>query len=106
MRRMKKVKEKKVRVNITLDESVYIEYGLFIDNLSSFLNTTLKNYINRAKSLQEKQSDSDNNSLCNKEETTIEIIGRIMRERNLDYIDAYDVYIKEKANPHKEDLPF
>lgn len=64
MERMKKIKEKKVRVNITLDESIYIKYGLYIDNLSSFLNQTLKNYLEKKEKELYSSVESDNNRLC------------------------------------------
>ena len=69
MERQKRPKDKKIRVNITLSESVYNEYGLYIDNLSAFINKTLKNYISRAKELENSQKatnqiDSHNDLLC------------------------------------------
>lgn len=59
-----RIKKEKVRVCVNLDKEIIEEIDQYITNLSGFINTTLKNYINRAKQLLEKQSDSDNNSLC------------------------------------------
>lgn len=69
MERQKRPRDKKIRVNITISESVYNEYGLYIDNLSGFINKTLKNYISRAKELENSQKatneiGTDNNRLC------------------------------------------
>lgn len=71
MERQKRPRDKKIRVNITISESVYNEYGLYIDNLSAFINKTLKNYISRAKELENSQKatnevGTDNNLLCYK----------------------------------------
>lgn len=71
MERQKRPKDKKIRVNITLSESVYNEYGLYIENLSAFINKTLKNYISRCKELENSQKatnemDTHNNLLCYK----------------------------------------
>ena len=63
LQRLKREKEKKVRVNVTIDESIYIKYGLYIDNLSSFLNQSLKNYI-KLKESELQDLDSEKNLLC------------------------------------------
>lgn len=109
MERFKQPREKKVRVNISIDESVYMEYGLYIDNLSAFLNKTLKNYIKNAKEQQNNNNESDSTRYVKKDRTIVgAIIEQIMRDRNINYLEAYNVYLKEKekANPRNEDLPF
>lgn len=82
MERFKQPREKKVRVNISIDESVYIEYGLYIDNLSAFLNKTLKNYIKNAKELRNNNNESDSTRYVKKEKS---------REISQDLLDALNV---------------
>lgn len=61
---------KRIRVTISLEEQVFIDSGMFISNLSGFINKTLKDYINyKIKELENDNkstadSSSDNNLLC------------------------------------------
>ena len=61
---------KRIRVTISLEEQVFIDSGMFISNLSGFINKTLKDYINYKKKELENDnkstadSSSDNNLLC------------------------------------------
>ena len=69
MKRPKREKSPKVRVCITMEESVFIESGQYIDNLSGFINKTIKNYVSRCKELENSQKatneiDTHNNLLC------------------------------------------
>lgn len=50
---------KKVRVNITIDENVFLESGKYINNLSGYINAMLKNHIERQK-LKEVNTSDDN----------------------------------------------
>lgn len=61
MKRPKIKKIKKVRVNITLDEDLFIRSGAYIENLSGFFNKCLKNQIERE---EQKQFGSDKDMLC------------------------------------------
>ena len=53
MKRLKKEKGKKVRTTITLDEDVLLEVGLYVDNLSGYINACLKNAIASGKKKEE-----------------------------------------------------
>lgn len=63
MERLKKEKVKKVRVLITIDEELYIKYGLYIDNLSAYLNSCIRNKID-AEEAKLYNNDTDNTRLC------------------------------------------
>ena len=55
MKRLKKEKGKKVRTTITLDEDVLLEVGLYVDNLSGYINACLKNAIASGKKKEESE---------------------------------------------------
>lgn len=61
---------KRIRVTISLEEQVFIDSGMFISNLSGFINKTLKDYINyKIKELEKDNkttadSSSHNDLLC------------------------------------------
>ena len=61
MKRPKIKKIKKVRVNITLDEELFIKSGAYIENLSGFFNKCLKNQIERE---EQKEIGSPKDTLC------------------------------------------
>lgn len=61
MKRPKIKKIKKVRVNITLDEELFIKSGAYIENLSGFFNKCLKNQIERE---EQKEIGSPKDMLC------------------------------------------
>lgn len=88
MERFKQPREKKVRVNISIDESVYIEYGLYIENLSAFLNKTLKNYIKNAKEQRDKDNETDNTRYVNyvKKEKSREISQDLLDALNAQWV--------------------
>lgn len=88
MERFKQPREKKVRVNISIDESVYIEYGLYIDNLSAFLNKTLKNYIKNAKEQRNNNNESDSTRYVNyaKKEKSREISQDLLDALNAQWV--------------------
>lgn len=54
-----RIKKEKVRVCVNLDKEIIEEIDLYITNLSGFINTTLKNYIERAKKLLNNDNESD-----------------------------------------------
>lgn len=54
-----RIKKEKVRVCVNLDKEIIEEIDQYITNLSGFINTTLKNYIERAKKLLNNDTDSD-----------------------------------------------
>lgn len=66
---------KKVRVNITIDENVFLESGKYINNLSGYINAMLKNHIERQK-LKEVNTSDDNIRYVkeNKNKKSIDII--------------------------------
>lgn len=53
-------KSKKTRVNITLDEELFIESGKYISNLSAFFNACLRNHVTRAQYEEMKSESTDN----------------------------------------------
>lgn len=53
-------KSKKTRVNITLDEELFIESGKYISNLSAFFNACLRNHVTRAQYEEMKSENTDN----------------------------------------------
>ena len=53
-------KSKKTRVNITLDEKLFIDSGKYISNLSAFFNSCLRNYVVKAQQ-EELKKESNNN---------------------------------------------
>lgn len=65
MKRPKREKSPKVRVCITMEESVFIESGQYIDNLSGFINKTIKNYVFRCKELENSQKATNENDTLN-----------------------------------------
>ena len=75
---------KRIRVTISLEENVFIDSGMFISNLSGFINKTLKEYIDYKKNELEKdqktidRSSSHNNLLC-----------KIENENDNDYYNEY-----------------
>lgn len=90
MKRLKREKSKKVRVNITIDEELYVKYGLYIDSLSAYLNQCLKNKI---ESEEQKifESDSNNVTLC-------EIETRVPKRKVPQWNNLTDEELKEIAN--------
>lgn len=56
-----KIKKEKIRVCINLDKEVYEKSGLYIENLSAFLNKCLKNQIERE---EQKEIGSPKDMLC------------------------------------------
>lgn len=90
MERLKREKPKKARVLITIDEELYVKYGLYIDNLSSYLNQCLRNKI---ESEEQKifENDSDNNTLC-------EIETRVPKRKVPQWNNLTDEELKEIAN--------
>lgn len=56
-----KIKKEKIRVCINLDKEIYEKSGLYIENLSAFLNKCLRNQIERE---EQKQFGSDKDMLC------------------------------------------
>lgn len=74
------IRTEKVRCTITLDKEVFVDSALFINNLSGFINKTLKEYINyKRKELENEEKttadlDSHKNLLCE--------IDKIKREEN------------------------
>ena len=69
---------KRIRVTISLEENVFIDSGMFISNLSGFINKTLKEYIEYKKKEQEKAQEpideigSHKNLLCLNEDKQYE----------------------------------
>lgn len=63
-----KIKKEKIRVCINLDKEIYEKSGLYIENLSAFLNKCLKNQIERE---EQKQFGSDKDMLCYKNKSPI-----------------------------------
>lgn len=59
MKRQKRIKEQKVRTTITLDESVLEEIGLYVDNLSAYINACLKNKIEIEKAREIKEQEEE-----------------------------------------------
>lgn len=56
-----KKKNEKIRVCINLDKEILEKLDKYIHNLSGFINTTLKNYIENQ---EKKEIDSHKNLLC------------------------------------------
>lgn len=98
MIRPKREKDKKYRVNITLDERVILEIGNYIDNLSGYINAVLKKYIANRKELEKaknttKENDTHNNLLCkNNKKSSIPSI-RLTKEE----IEAFDQEAQEEG---------
>ena len=75
---------KRIRVTISLEENVFIDSGMFISNLSGFINKTLKEYIEYKKKELEKAQESNidlgthNTPLC-----------KIDNENENDYYNEY-----------------
>lgn len=59
MERPKRQKDKKIRVNITIDESVFLEIGNYVDNLSGYINSILKKFISNRKELEKDKKITD-----------------------------------------------
>lgn len=57
--RRNRIKKEKVRVCVNLDKEIIEEIDQYITNLSGFINTTLKNYIEHSKKLLNNDADSD-----------------------------------------------
>lgn len=71
----------KVRVNITIDEDIFILSGEYIQNLSGFINKTLKNYIEIQK-LKEFQKQNDDNIRYVKKESNM-----LTKQKKIDYVE-------------------
>lgn len=87
----------KVRCTITLDKDVFVDSALFINNLSGFINKTLKEYIiYKTKELESNNkttadSSSDNNLLCYKSNEDEKDYDPILEQFKNQYnINSYD----------------
>ena len=94
MKRLKKEKIKKIRTTITLDEDLFIESGLYIENLSGYLNECLKRAVESAKKKEEQERlriiDIRSTSNCNRFDV-------------YDYINKNPLKWEEYYNNHKND---
>lgn len=63
--RYKKIKKEKVRTNITLDKDLYEESGLYIENLSGYLNECLKRGIAEAKRKEREEQEAEELRMIN-----------------------------------------
>lgn len=64
-----RIKKEKVRVCVNLDKEIIEEIDQYITNLSGFINTTLKNYIEYSKKMLNNNTDSDSTRYVKKKKT-------------------------------------
>ena len=110
MKRPKREKSPKVRVCITMEESVFIESGQYIDNLSGFINKTIKNYVSNCKELENSQKatnevGTDNNLLCYNDKENKKRLNQIKHiEEQIKSLQSKQDQLKRRQRIAEEDV--